>query len=700
MDNRRYFTLFLLFTAVWVLLAPRLFPDLFPKPKRPANLAQQDRDPQAAIAEAQPAGPEATGNIVEHPRRVVVLGPPGPMGDGALEYFLRVTTTSRGAAVVAAELLDPHYTTLDRQAPLKVVGNNHGGKGEDEVRRTLATSVPLIDAQLKAAGLSLSDVDWEVVPDSVSEGGVTYRYASPDGSLEVRKKYELKKGNVAVRDSEATGYLLGVDLTIENRGDAPRQTRYRMTGPVGLPLEDPDNARTFIELKAGTLDSSATEQDVTPVSLTASKVVDQLQKARDQNNPGLVTAWRLPLRYAGGDVQFFTALLAPRESQLRDADGDGRPDPYFTEARPFLVHEATPVERSDVALEFTSVDLNLAAGESTTHSFDLYLGPKRSDLLEAIGAEPVMNYGWWRVISRSLLAIMNFFHHRLGAPYWLAIILLTACVRGLMFPISLRQTAGAQKMKEIQPELQELRKKYTKEPEKFAIAQRDLFRKHNYNPLSGCLPIFLQLPIFIGLYNALFYAVDLRLARFLWIDNLAGPDALFRLPFALPLLNTRDFNLLPLITVGLFLVQQKLFMPPAMNEEQKLSNRLMTFMTVFMGFLFYKSPAGLCIYFIASSLWGIAERKLLDRLKPRIEARQAEKRKRDESKPRKKTLFDKLLEAADEAKKQTNGKPPAPRNGAASRDRTARFSAPAPSLWDRLRAWLGLSVQNRSGSST
>src|SRR5262249_2267388 len=158
------------------------------------------------------------------------------------------------------------------------------------------------------------------------------------------------------------------------------------------------------------------------------------------------------------------------------------------------------------------------------------------------------------------------------------------------------------------------KEKYGNDKEKMARAQMELFRKHNYNPAAGCLPVFLQLPVFMGLYQALNHAVDLRLAGFLWVDNLAAPDALFRLPFAIPYLG-EEFNLLPLITIVLFYVQQKMFMPPPANEEQAMQQKMMNFMMIFMGFMFYKVPSGLCVYFIASSLWGLGERKLLPKLK-------------------------------------------------------------------------------------
>ena len=125
--------------------------------------------------------------------------------------------------------------------------------------------------------------------------------------------------------------------------------------------------------------------------------------------------------------------------------------------------------------------------------------------------------------------------------------------------------------------------------------------------------MLLQLPIFIGLYYGLYTAIDLRAAEFLWIQNLAAPDNLFNMPFKVPFLGT-SFNLLPIITIVLFIAQQKMFMPtPDPEDEQAVWNaRIMNFMMVFMGFLFYHVPAGLCLYFIASSLWGMGERKLLD----------------------------------------------------------------------------------------
>jgi YidC/Oxa1 family membrane protein insertase len=142
--------------------------------------------------------------------------------------------------------------------------------------------------------------------------------------------------------------------------------------------------------------------------------------------------------------------------------------------------------------------------------------------------------------------------------------------------------------------------------------------------MAGCLPVLLQMPIFIGLYKGLMIDVELRGSALLshaihWCSNLAAPDMLIDwsglMPgFVVGFLGPY-FNLLPVITVSLFLVTQKMSMPPATNEQAELQQKMMKYMTVIFGVFFYKVASGLCIYFIASSLWGIAERKMLKKSK-------------------------------------------------------------------------------------
>ena len=158
-----------------------------------------------------------------------------------------------------------------------------------------------------------------------------------------------------------------------------------------------------------------------------------------------------------------------------------------------------------------------------------------------------------------------------------------------------------------------------------------MFRKHNYNPLSGCLPIFIQMPVFIGLYRSL----DGRhraarrpavVALHPLVLESGGPRHALRLePVHAGCSSTAAsgifglgpyFNLLPILTIVLFIVQQKMFMPPAADEQAAMQQKMMKYMMVFMGLMFYKVASGLCIYFIASSLWGLAERRFLPKTAP------------------------------------------------------------------------------------
>ena len=632
----------------WTTVGPKLFPNFFPKPKPRQQVAEKadapdvgkpvdekqdapaeegdsgtdktsdatdsassesDTEPPAEdtggapLAEAgdmqEPAEIEQAAKLPEHPDKIVLLG----SMEAATGYCLQAELTTRGAAISGLVLNDARYRVLkNRKEALSVV---HVALTEDNTElRTLATTVPAIDAQLAKFGTDLTRLNWEIV-ETVNDpdvkgivSGVTFRILSPDGTLAVLKRYRLKRitdGDItklAVRDADPAGYQLLFDLIVQNRGQEEHVVQYGLQGPVGLPLENEENTRKFRDIKVGFREGGGA---VDAQTVTAGQVADEVEELK----PAPRT-----FQYVGVDVQYFTSLLLPQDETAADERG------YLVAATPMLVQKHGEKQQSDISVQLQSYDVPLAAGKELTHSYILFAGPKRPKLLEPLGADAMQDFGWFGVVAKAMLAVLKFFHDW-GAPYGLAIILLTVMVRGCMYPISKKQAVGAKKMKELQPQLAELKKKHGKDKEKFARAQMELFSKANYNPLSGCLPIFLQLPIFIGLYQGLNNSVDLRMAPFLYIDNLAAPDALFRLPFRLPFLGG-DFNLLPILTIVLFIAQQKMFMPPPTDEQSAMQQKMMNYMMVFMGFLFYRMPAGLCVYFIASSLWGMAERKLLD----------------------------------------------------------------------------------------
>ncbi|MCP4510918.1 MAG: membrane protein insertase YidC, partial [Fuerstiella sp.] len=279
-------------------------------------------------------------------------------------------------------------------------------------------------------------------------------------------------------------------------------------------------------------------------------------------------SWTGVFRYAGIDVQFFAGLVAPLDDR---PEAERLANKWIDRTYPVMVQQdRIDVNQSDISFRMASSPQSLPAkGDSLVHKYAFFVGPKRSELLDPkpMEADQVLDYGsWFGFIARGMHRLLSWFYSW-GMPYALAIICLTVLVRGCMFPLSRKQAISAARMKDLQPKINELKLKYGEDKEKMAKAQMELWRKHNINPLGGCFPLLFQFPIFIALYTCLNTAVDLRLAPFLWIENLAAPDALFRMPAALPILG-QDFNLLPCITVVLFFIQQKLFMPPPTDEQQ------------------------------------------------------------------------------------------------------------------------------------
>ncbi len=571
-----------------ILLCWQIFvmPRLAPKPQPVAKAPVKQK---AKPAKVDPAKPEAPAGA-EKPAKKVAFAPKPSMAKlGSLDpktgYRMLVQITSRGASVTEVFLSDLRYPSeTDRKKPLRLIGNDIPLLGGPDMNpRTFQVTLEGDDI---AEDAGFKSKHWEQVPGSLSESGVTYRFVA-DG-VEVLKRFELTKSDPAKPDTEKSAYQLGLVLTIKNLGDKEETLRYQLQGPVGLPLENAENTSKYRDVIAKFVQQNKSE-------------AAQFMAAKTIVNPQTREVWLKPMRYIGVDAQYFAALLSPGEDQLVDRTIESATQDLIGPDR---------AEKSDVSVILTSKELELAKGASVVHHYNLFAGPKRPEFVDG----DVLNYGWFSVISRMLLRVLHAVHAMTGS-YAMAIFCLTVLVRTCVLPLSIKQARSAAKMQELQPEIAALKEKYGNDKEKMARAQMELFSRHKYNPFAGCLPVFFQIPVFIGLYQALSHAVELRMAQFLWIDNLAAPDHLFTLPFAIPFLGNQ-FNLLPLITVCLFVVQQKMFMPPPMNEEQEMQYKMMNFMTIFMGFMFYKVPAGLCLYFITSSLWGLAERKLLPKAKP------------------------------------------------------------------------------------
>lgn len=460
-----------------------------------------------------------------------------------------------------------------------------------------------------------------------------------EGELEIVKRYRLARVPAAQQDNPlARAYHLSLEIEVHNRGRTALDVAYRLDGPTGLPAEGwwyAYKTQPRAWSGAGIRDIVWQSQGGRHEMFANPKIVKNAQQdPKNPNTPLFVAGENPRLHYAGSDAQYFAAVVMA-DPGTGDARAGDDVDYSLAQALAFPVGEINTVKtsRTDVSFRLISPPRRLAAGQSFRLPLTIFAGPKHPLLLDEYGLQPLIVYGWFGAVSRPMLAILHFFY-AICRNYGISIVLLTVLVRGLMFPLGRKQALNAQKMQELAPEMKKIAEKYKNDLEKRSEAQRELFRKHNYNPLSGCLLMFLQLPIFVGLYRGLSVDIELRQAPLIpgisWCSNLAGPDQLFRWDGLLPgfLAGYNGwlgpyFNLLPIISVGLFLVHQKLFMPPAADEQQKLQQQVMSFMTLFIGVMFFRVPAGLCIYFIASSLWGLAERKLLPKASPGASAEPA-----------------------------------------------------------------------------
>jgi YidC/Oxa1 family membrane protein insertase len=527
----------------------------------------------------------------------------------------------------AGEILTLDYDPLSLLLTLESVGPRSVRSGADEI-----------------GGLpSLLHGNWEL--DASGEDFAQFSYTLDEaamnaigskGSLKIVKRYTLAK--IPDDAKESKSYHLTLRVEIHNLGQEQEEVSYRLGGPTGLPLEGwwySTKLHPVMFYGAGARDVVYMQEGRDHRLLGNPELISKSKTQIAENEPAVFTLLTgdeaAGVKYIGVDTQFFASAIQPlpiAESQPIK----------FRRAEALPVQDITSIPKNrlktaNVSVQLVSNIAHLQPGQPLAHEYRVFFGPKDPDVLAEYGLSAWIELGWsiFAYPSIALQWVLNLLYS-LTHNYGIAIILLTILVRSCMVPISLKQAKNAAMMQQLAPEVQKIKDKYPDDPMKQHAEVQALYKKHNFNMFGGCLPVFLQLPIFIGLYRCLSVDIDLRDAALVpgwsWASNLAGPDKLFYWrEWTWDIISDEAagwfgpyFNVFPLITVTLFLLQQKLLMPPATDEQTKMQQQMMTMMTVFMGIMFYKVPAGLCIYFITSSLWGICERKLLPKPKPKTEA--------------------------------------------------------------------------------
>ena len=296
--------------------------------------------------------------------------------------------------------------------------------------------------------------------------------------------------------------------------------------------------------------------------------------------------------------KFFVQILAPRDGTAGvDLIVDRKQSPGETPDNPSSWDAVAVPQRVAAAARFAS--RSLAVGESYTRSMSYYVGPKELASLRVLGnrQEQIMDFGMFRWLCEGLVWSLKGIHAVIP-NYGVAIILLTLIVRIIFWPLTHKGTESMKRMQAIQPKLNELKEKFKDKPQKLQQETMALYKEHKINPLGGCLPMLIQIPVFFALYSVLRCAVEMRFAPFLWVGDLSEPEGLLAsvLPFG-------GLNILPLLMAATQAWQQHLTPSGGDPAQQKM----MMFMPIIMLMFLYNQASALVLYWTANQVLMIVQ---------------------------------------------------------------------------------------------
>jgi YidC/Oxa1 family membrane protein insertase len=259
-----------------------------------------------------------------------------------------------------------------------------------------------------------------------------------------------------------------------------------------------------------------------------------------------------------------------------------------------------------VAARYRQPEKAIQPGTQYIYKYKLFMGPKRIEELKNVGNDlhKVVDFGWFDILAKPCLWLMNLFYSVIP-NYGVAIIILTVLVKILLWPLGQKSYKSMSEMKKIQPLMKEIREKYKNDKQRMNQEVMGLYRTYKINPLGGCLPMVVQLPVFFALYRMLYEAIELRHAPFfLWIDDLAAPDRLFRFDFSIPFMEPPyGIPVLTIVMGASMLLQQK--MSPPMGDATQA--KMMMFMPIIFTVIFINFSSGLVLYWLVNNILSIAQ---------------------------------------------------------------------------------------------
>jgi YidC/Oxa1 family membrane protein insertase len=484
----------------------------------------------------------------------------------------RYTFTSHGGGLKMVELL--HYPeTVQRK--------------KDPATGRVAT----LNAQAPAPTLAVLDGD-------ALQGDGIFEVTSTDSS--VRAEKQLPNGLVIIKEfSLSTNYLVSATVRFENQStQALAIPEQKWVVGTATPIANDDNG-----MAEGVLwynGSKTKDIGASYFSANGFACIPRTPPTEYRDGQGNVL-------WAAVHNQFFTLAAMPTDAAAQTIVLPINLPPPTQEE----IQSNSRVVRLPKGYEALLVypSLTIAPGQSSNRQIFLYAGPKEYQTLARVaaqfnnGVDAVMNFGWAGFFSKALLLGMNWLHNGLHVSYGWAIIVITVFIKMLFWPLTAASTRSMKRMQALQPQMKAISEKYKDDPLKRNQKTMEFMKENKVNPMGGCLPMVLQMPVFIGFFYMIRSAIELRGASFLWVPDLSRPDTLFIIPG----LNF-PFNFLPLLMGGTMLWQAHLQPPsPGMDPVQQKLMRYMPLM--FMVFL-YNYSAGLALYWTVNNLLTILQTRL------------------------------------------------------------------------------------------
>jgi len=404
--------------------------------------------------------------------------------------------------------------------------------------------------------------------------GVICERTTPE-QLQIVKKFTLPKSE---KGTEA--YLVGLDVTFTNRSDKPCKSSgyYVYTGGAAVIHKTDNPMYTSFDWYRGKLFYKDVNWfgagHIPLIGIQTSQEKAYFSETADK------------ISWTGVRNQYFATIISTAEK-----NGGG----VWSRRFPVTIDgkEGFGIEGALGMPAFT-----LKPGETVHQQFSLWIGPKQYSLLKKLGNEEdqIMNFGMFRIVSETLLSSMNWLHGVLWNSYALAIIVLTLIIKSALWPLQNASTKSMKKMQALQPKMKELQAKYKEDPTRMNQETMKLYKDYGVNPVSGCLPMFVQIPIFFGFYSMLGTSIELRNSKFLWVHDLSQPDTLFHL-------GTFPVNILPLF-MAVTMLWQMMLTPKSGDQTQQ---KVMMFMPLIFISFCYNFASALALYWTVQNIFSIVQ---------------------------------------------------------------------------------------------